>query len=175
MGRELAAPLRRELNPTIAGSVIALKAEGGHLAADFRATWTSFPDRDDVKAVEKFLTRLREAVPGTGLEFEVEHHLESMQRKTKQSAATVLIVEDVFTISGRGIVVIGVLEVAEIVVGQAVEISTKTGVLQTVVTEIEAERKLFNKATVGMGVGLLFRNVPRERLSRGDVVRLRSS
>jgi formylglycine-generating enzyme required for sulfatase activity len=47
---------------------------------DLRATWSAFPARQDQTAVSKFLQRVRSVGGGSGLEFEVEHHLEQLTR-----------------------------------------------------------------------------------------------
>lgn len=47
--------------------------------ADLRATWTSFVNRQDQAAVEKFLDRVRLVAPGSGVEFEVENWLNELR------------------------------------------------------------------------------------------------
>ena len=48
--------------------------------ADLRATWANFPGRDKAGAVGRFLEKVRGSAPGSGLEFEVEHHLDELRR-----------------------------------------------------------------------------------------------
>lgn len=48
--------------------------------ADLRETWTNFPARENPDAVARFLARVAGAAPGSGLEFEVEHHLDELRR-----------------------------------------------------------------------------------------------
>jgi formylglycine-generating enzyme required for sulfatase activity len=49
-------------------------------AADLRQTWAAFPVRENVDAVARFLARVSAAAPGSGLEFEIEHHLDGLRR-----------------------------------------------------------------------------------------------
>ncbi len=91
VGRELAPPLKKTL--------FGLKAEGPAPAApeavqaradilnDLRATWAAFPAKESCVAVEKFLTRVRAAAPGSGLEFEVEHHFDELGRRDAERSA----------------------------------------------------------------------------------------
>jgi formylglycine-generating enzyme required for sulfatase activity len=91
VGRELAPPLKKTL--------FGLKAEGPAPAApeavqaradilsDLRATWAAFPAKENGVAVEKFLTRVRAAAPGSGLEFEVEHHFDELARRDAERRA----------------------------------------------------------------------------------------
>jgi hypothetical protein len=83
--RELAPPLKR----TLSGE---LRLEGATPAApkatqvradiltDLRATWANFPGKTDADTVRRFLERVRAAAPGSGLEFEVEHHHDKLDR-----------------------------------------------------------------------------------------------
>ncbi|MEL6662654.1 MAG: SUMF1/EgtB/PvdO family nonheme iron enzyme [Pseudomonadota bacterium] len=48
--------------------------------ADLRETWANFPARENPDAVARFLARVAGAAPGSGLEFEVEHHLDELRR-----------------------------------------------------------------------------------------------
>ncbi len=50
------------------------------MLADLRATWGAFPARGSADAVARFLARVQGAASGSGLEFEVEHHLEELKR-----------------------------------------------------------------------------------------------
>ncbi len=85
VGRDLAGPLKKGLfggvkatGPAPAAPEPA--AARADIVADLRETWRGFPARDDEAAVERFLARVRAAAPGSGLEFEVEHHLDELKR-----------------------------------------------------------------------------------------------
>jgi elongation factor Tu len=82
-----------------------------------------------------------------------------------------LTVEDVFMITGRGVVVTGRVETGTVSVGQAVEV-VRGGVVvaSTEVTGIEKFRAELETARPGDNVGLLLRGLGREELSSGDVV-----
>lgn len=47
---------------------------------DLRATWANFPARDNAVAVGRFLKAVQGSAPGSGLEFEVEHHLNELHQ-----------------------------------------------------------------------------------------------
>src|SRR5919199_940275 len=80
-------------------------------------------------------------------------------------------VDDVFTITGRGTVVTGRIERGVIKVNETVDIvgihETKQS---TTVTGIEMFRKLLDEGQAGENVGLLLRGTKREDVERGMVV-----
>ena len=82
-----------------------------------------------------------------------------------------LTVDDVFMITGRGVVVTGRVESGTVVVGQPVEVS-RDGVVvaSTEVTAIEKFRAVMESAGEGENVGLLMRSLTRDALRSGDVV-----
>lgn len=59
------------------------------LLEDLRTTWAGFAAKSDVAAVERFLQRVHDAVPGSGLEFEIEDHFDRLSkqadRRTKEA------------------------------------------------------------------------------------------
>lgn len=79
-----------------------------------------------------------------------------------------LIVEDVFSITGRGTVVTGRVSKGNIRVGDEVMISP-SGV-RTVITGIEQFRKMLDYAQEGDNVGLLLRGISREQVHRGNIL-----
>ena len=83
-----------------------------------------------------------------------------------------MIVEDVFTITGRGTIVTGKIDFGTINVGDSVKIKhIITGeITATTITGIEKFRKILDSATVGENVGLLLRGVSRGEIERGDVL-----
>ncbi len=80
-------------------------------------------------------------------------------------------VQDVFSIKGRGTVVTGVVESGVVAKGAVVEIHRQSGVIETVVDAVEMFRKVTDQAGVGDNVGLLLRNVGKDDVARGDVLR----
>lgn len=55
-------------------------------AAELRKTWDSFPARENIDEVTKFLARVSGASPGAGLEFEVEHQLRALRGEAERHA-----------------------------------------------------------------------------------------
>ena len=81
-----------------------------------------------------------------------------------------LIVEDVFSIARRGTVVTGKIEQGKLNVGDEVAIQGRNGERKTVVTGIEMFRKVVSQAGPGDNVGILFRDISRQDVQRGDVI-----
>src|SRR5512136_209024 len=71
-------------------------------------------------------------------------------------------VEDVFSISGRGIVATGRVERGIVKVGEEVEIVGIKPTAKTVVTGVEMFRKLLDEGRAGDNIGALLRGVKRE-------------
>lgn len=82
-----------------------------------------------------------------------------------------MVVEDVFSIKGRGTVATGRIETGSVRVGQAVRILRAGTVLSTTtVTGVEQFRKVLDSATAGDNVGLLLGGVTQENVMRDDVL-----
>ena len=82
-----------------------------------------------------------------------------------------MVVEDVFTITGRGTVVTGRIETGVIQIGDEVIIQRVNGEsFRTVVTGVEMFRKLLKTAQAGDNVGLLLRGISRNQVERGDTI-----
>lgn len=80
-------------------------------------------------------------------------------------------VQDVFTITGRGTVVTGMVEAGQVSVGDVVQLRRVNGECRNVtIGGLEVFRKMLDTATVGMNVGILVRDVTKEDISRGDVL-----
>lgn len=79
-------------------------------------------------------------------------------------------VENVYTIEGRGTVVTGKVEQGTVRVGDRAEVLGLGGVVETVVTGIEAFRRPLECAEAGLNVGLLLRGVKADQVERGQVV-----
>lgn len=77
-----------------------------------------------------------------------------------------MVVEDVFSITGRGTVVTGKVCGSSISVGD--EITILPSGIKTMVVGIESFRKMVDFAQVGDDVGLLLRGVSRDQITRGN-------
>ena len=80
-------------------------------------------------------------------------------------------IEDVFSITGRGTVVTGLIKSGMIRKGDKVFIKKTNGaVMEDTVTGIESMRKILDTGKAGGHVGLLLKNSKRNDLERGDKV-----
>jgi elongation factor Tu len=79
-------------------------------------------------------------------------------------------IEDVFNIEGRGTVVTGRVERGELNRMTEVEIVGLGETRKTTATDIEAFRKLLDKASAGDNVGVLLRGTKKEEVERGMVL-----
>jgi elongation factor Tu len=79
-------------------------------------------------------------------------------------------VEDVFSISGRGTVATGRVECGIVIVGDEVEIVGLGETRKAIVTGVEMFRKLLDAGRAGDNVGVLFQELKREEIVRGQVL-----
>lgn len=79
-------------------------------------------------------------------------------------------IEDIFTIQGRSVVVMGRVERGNVNVNEPVEIVGIQPTKQTVVTGVEMFKKLLDKAVAGDNVGLLLKGVEQQDVERGQVI-----
>src|ERR1700749_3256076 len=79
-------------------------------------------------------------------------------------------IEDVFNIEGRGTVVTGRVERGELNRMTEVEIVGLGDTRKTTATDIEAFRKLLDKASAGDNVGVLLRGTKKDEVERGMVL-----
>jgi len=79
-------------------------------------------------------------------------------------------VDDVFSIAKRGTVVTGTIDSGTLRVGDEVAISGKNGEKRVVVAGIEAFRKILSEANAGNAVGILFKDITKQDVQRGDVI-----
>lgn len=79
-------------------------------------------------------------------------------------------IEGVYTIEGRGTVATGKIEQGEVKPGDKVEIVGLGGLIETVVTSVEAFKQVKSKGVAGENVGLLLRGVKSSEIERGQVV-----
>ena len=77
--------------------------------------------------------------------------------------------EDIFSISGRGTVVTGRVERGKVKVGEEIEIVGFRPTQKKVVTGVEMFRKLLDEGLAGDNVGLLLRGTEKEDVERGQV------
>ena len=81
------------------------------------------------------------------------------------------LVEDVFSITGRGTVATGRVERGAVKVGDELEIvGIKEETKKTVCTGVEMFRKLLDQAEAGDNIGALLRGVDRKEVERGQVL-----
>lgn len=87
------------------------------------------------------------------------------------SGAFRLTVQDVFTITGRGTVVTGMVEVGQVSVGDVVQLRRTIGDCRNVtIGGIEVFRKMLTTATEGMNVGVLINDIAKSDIGRGDIL-----
>ena len=79
-------------------------------------------------------------------------------------------VADVFFIRGRGTVVTGQIESGTLNVNDEVYLRRSNSSRRVVVTGIEMFRKLANQAQAGENVGILFRDITKQDVGKGDVL-----
>ena len=78
-----------------------------------------------------------------------------------------MVVEDVFTITGRGTVVTGRVESGSVSLNDTVILN---GTTPLVVAGVEMFRKMLDSAQAGDNVGLLLRDITRDNVKTGDVL-----
>ena len=97
-----------------------------------------------------------------------------IQRLTERPAPTGsgfrMTVEDVFIIRGRGTVVTGRVASGTLHIGDQVVVYRGNTTRKAVVTGIEMFRKMLDHAKAGDNVGLLFKDLTRDDIQRGDVL-----
>ncbi|TML63007.1 MAG: elongation factor Tu [Actinobacteria bacterium] len=79
-------------------------------------------------------------------------------------------IEDVFSITGRGTVVTGRVELGVVKVGEDVEIVGIRPTQKTVCTGVEMFRKLLDEGRAGDNIGVLLRGTKKEDVERGQVL-----
>lgn len=82
-----------------------------------------------------------------------------------------LCVEDVFVITGRGVVVVGQVKGDSVMLGDTLNLMSDGVVIhETKVKGIEMNRKLLDVAEPGMNVGLLLSDINRSDVQAGDIL-----
>ncbi len=96
---------------------------------------------------------------------------QNMSADTYNQPAFRITVEDVFTIIGRGTVIVGQVESGSVHVGDTVTLKRLNGSRRDVaVTGIEMFRKMMDVAQAGDNVGILLRGLTKDDISKGDVL-----
>ena len=91
--------------------------------------------------------------------------------ETGLSPRPLLEVEDVFSITGRGTVVTGLVRHGALRVGDAVALRRGPDTVQKgTISSIERQRRLLTEATPGQEVGLVLQGISRDDARRGDTV-----
>ena len=98
----------------------------------------------------------------------VDSYIPTPERDTEKPF--LMPVEDVFSISGRGTVVTGRIELGTIKVGEEIEIVGFGDTRKTTVTGVEMFRKEMDQGQAGDNCGILLRGVKKEDVERGQVL-----
>jgi elongation factor Tu len=77
-------------------------------------------------------------------------------------------IADVFSIRGRGTVVTGEIEQGRVRVGDVLELRGTYDAREVVVSAVERLHKKVDQASVGDFIGILFKDITNEDVSRGD-------
>src|SRR6478736_4701704 len=130
---------------------------------------------DDIPIVKgSALCALEDRSPEIGRErvlelmAEVDRYIPQPERPVDQPF--LMPIEGVFSISGRGTVVTGLVERGIVKVGEEVEIVGLRDTQKTTVTGVEMFRKLLDQGQAGDNVGVLLRGTKREDVERGQVL-----
>lgn len=88
-----------------------------------------------------------------------------------ENGAFLFSIEDIFTITGRGTVVTGMIERGKVKVGDTVQIvGLSEEILTTEVTGIEMFREQKDEAIVGDNVAILLKDITSEQVQKGQVL-----
>jgi len=112
-------------------------------------------DPENVEAVKQLMKNVDEYIPDPVRELD---------------KPSLLPIEDVFSIKGRGTVVTGRIERGKIKVGEELEIVGIRPTTKTVVTGIEMFKKQLDEGLAGDNVGVLLRGIERDGVERGQVL-----
>merc|ERR1712086_779172 len=98
----------------------------------------------------------------------VDEYIPTPERDTEKTF--LMVIEDVFSITGRGTVATGRIERGIIKVGETVEVVGVVDTRETTVTGLEMFQKTLDEAFAGDNVGVLLRGVQKEDIERGMVL-----
>jgi translation elongation factor EF-Tu-like GTPase len=107
--------------------------------------------------------RLRDKIREVGQEEE--------QNRKRDNRNFKMVIEDIFSITGRGTVVAGKIESGAIKTGDTVTWVTKNGKTVTSrIAGIEMFRKMIQEASAGNKVGLLLSDINKNNIERGNII-----
>ena len=84
----------------------------------------------------------------------------------EQEESVLMVIEDVFHISGRGAVIVGTIQNEPVSVGESVMINNN----EYAVSALEYCKKMIKVASCGMIVGILLKGAGKRDFKRGDLV-----
>lgn len=96
--------------------------------------------------------------------------LEIFDKSVNEKDSFLMPIEDIFTISGRGTVVVGQVERGTINMNDIVEIVGIRPTQTSIVTGIEMFNKLLDSAIAGDNVGIFLRGIDKKSIERGQVL-----
>ena len=99
-----------------------------------------------------------------------QQHYTSVPQDYNTSGPFHMVVTDVFSISGRGAVVTGVIDKGECHVGEEITVDTNGVHLRTTITGIEMFRKTLKTAKAGDNVGILLKGLDKNKVARGSIL-----
>ena len=99
---------------------------------------------------------------------QVDEYFEEPERDLDKPS--LMPIEDVFSITGRGTVVTGRVEQGELNVNESIEMVGIRDTTSTTVTGIEMFRKLLDSAQAGDNAGVLLRGTKKDDVERGQVL-----
>jgi len=100
-----------------------------------------------------------------------EEHYYEEEEEVEPGTLFKMVVEDVFSITGRGTVATGTVNFGKIKLNDTIEIISKNKTPKsTVVTGIEMFRKLLDSAEAGDEAGLLLRGISKNEIKPGDIL-----
>lgn len=98
----------------------------------------------------------------------LDEYIPEPVRETEKPS--LMAVEDVFSIAGRGTVATGRIETGIINANEEVEIVGLKPTIKTTVVSVEMFNKILNQGQAGDNVGLLLRGLKKEDVERGQVI-----
>ena len=95
---------------------------------------------------------------------------EEKTEKNLEEQPFLMVVSDIFAVTGRGTVVIGRVKSGVVRRGDELEIVGKNKTIKTVAVQIEKFRQVLDEAKAGDNIGMQLREVKKEDIARGQVL-----